>query len=321
VFWPYAYNDLYYDAFWGLGYYDPFWEYGYDDIYAGLFSPYGYDDLAGYPPAYGGPVGGPVGAPPIRGVVGNGNVVRVVRRGDAGQPSGGGPAPQQMVQLCGDDSKEVAGWPIERIQQLVKPTGEQQTALDELGTASVKAAEMIKTACPAAPAFTATGRLEAMEARIEAMQHAIEIVREPMDRFYGLLTDEQKARLVAGQPSTNQPLAGAGSLTQNCAAAKSATQWPAAQIERAVRPTGEQLGQLDALKGAAERAAGQLASCPSEPALTPPARLAAMSERLAVMLQSVRDVRAALAAFYESLNDEQKAQFNGLGRTLAAHQG
>ena len=254
------------------------------------------------------------------GVVGNGNDIRVVRRGDTGQTSGSGPAPQQMVQLCGDDSKEVAGWPIERIQQLVMPTGEQQTALDELATASIKAAEMIKTACPAAPTFTAPGRLEAMEAQIEAMQHAIEIVREPMDRFYGLLTDEQKARLVAGQPAANQPPAGGGSLSQNCAAAKSATQWPAAQIERAVRPTGDQLAKLDALKGAAERAAGQLASCPAEPALTPPARLAAMSERLAVMLQSVRDVHAALAAFYETLNDEQKAQFNGLGRTLAARQ-
>ena len=254
VFWPYAYNDLYFDAFWGLGYYDPFWDYGYDDIYAGLFSPYGYDDLAGYPPAY-----GPVGGPAIRGVVGNGNDIRVVRRGDTGQTSGSGPAPQQMVQLCGDDSKEVAGWPIERIQQLVMPTGEQQTALDELATASIKAAEMIKTACPAAPTFTAPGRLEAMEARIEAMQHAIEIVREPMDRFYGLLTDEQKARLVAGQPAANQPPAGGGSLSQNCAAAKSATQWPAAQIERAVRPTGDQLAKLDALKAAAR--AGGRAAC------------------------------------------------------------
>src|SRR5712672_804971 len=48
LFWPFAYNDIYDYAIWddGLG----FWGYGYSDIYAGIFPPYGYDDLAGYFP-------------------------------------------------------------------------------------------------------------------------------------------------------------------------------------------------------------------------------------------------------------------------------
>ena len=29
-----------------------FWGYGYGDIYAGIFAPYGYDDLTGYLPQY-----------------------------------------------------------------------------------------------------------------------------------------------------------------------------------------------------------------------------------------------------------------------------
>lgn len=48
LFWPFAYNDIYDYAIWGddIG----FWGYGYPDIYAGIFGPYGYDDLRGYLP-------------------------------------------------------------------------------------------------------------------------------------------------------------------------------------------------------------------------------------------------------------------------------
>jgi hypothetical protein len=41
-------------AMWGSGYDDSFWGYGYGDIYAGMFAPYGYDDLTGYRPQYAG---------------------------------------------------------------------------------------------------------------------------------------------------------------------------------------------------------------------------------------------------------------------------
>ena len=45
LFWPFAYHDIYDYAIWGdrIG----FWDYGYPDIYAGIFPPYGYDDLDG----------------------------------------------------------------------------------------------------------------------------------------------------------------------------------------------------------------------------------------------------------------------------------
>ncbi len=50
LFWPFAYYDMYDYAMWGDADYAPFWGYGYNDIYAGVFTPYGYDDLAGYSP-------------------------------------------------------------------------------------------------------------------------------------------------------------------------------------------------------------------------------------------------------------------------------
>ena len=43
---------MYNYAMWGNGYDDLFWGYGYGDIYAGIFAPYGYDDLTGYLPQY-----------------------------------------------------------------------------------------------------------------------------------------------------------------------------------------------------------------------------------------------------------------------------
>ncbi len=54
LFWPFAFYDISDYAMWGYGYDPSFWGYGYGDIYAGLFAPYGYDDLTGYLPQGGG---------------------------------------------------------------------------------------------------------------------------------------------------------------------------------------------------------------------------------------------------------------------------
>ena len=47
--------------------------------------------------------------------------------------------------------------------------------------------------------------------------------------------------------------------------------------------------------------------------MTPPGRLRAMTNRVSATLNAVRIVRPALEAFYNSLDDEQKARFNALG--------
>ena len=88
LFWPFAYNDIYDYAIWddGLG----FWGYGYPDIYAGIFPPYGYGDLAGYFPQQ-----------------------RYDRR--RGRPIAIGA-------MCGNDSRAVAGMPIDQIADAVQPT-------------------------------------------------------------------------------------------------------------------------------------------------------------------------------------------------------
>jgi hypothetical protein len=301
LFWPYAYSDIYCDVFWGywgygcadpywsVAYGNPFWDYGYGDIYGGLFSPFAFNDLTGYAPA-----------------------------GRRARSNGTTPS-TALAQMCGDDTKEVAGWPIDRIQQLVSPDDQQRVALADLASASMNAAQIIKTACPTSVAFTPTGRLAAMQQRIEAMEQAIDVVHAPLDKFYGALTDEQKAKLnSANQPPAQQKGRPRG-LAQSCATANAAFQWPEARIETAVRPNEAQQAKLKALQSVATQAAEQLAaSCPSELPTTPPARLAAVSKRLEVMLGAVKTVRGALDDLYGDLSDEQKAQFNRIGQSRTA---
>src|SRR5262249_33115781 len=83
--------------------------------------------------------------------------------------------------------------PIDRIAQAVQPTPKQRAALDELKDASVKAGGL-KTGCPTYQMLTPTGRVEAMEKRLEATLAAVKTVQPVLAKFYNSLSDEQKAR-------------------------------------------------------------------------------------------------------------------------------
>ncbi|MEA2831719.1 MAG: hypothetical protein QOF22_2467 [Bradyrhizobium sp.] len=314
LFWPFAYYDIYDSAMWGYGDDGPFWGYGYNDIYAGLFAPYGYDDLTGYlSPSGGGP------------------------RVTVGQASGRdsrAEMPDQLAQMCGEDSRDIAGLPIEQIQQALSPNDAQRAALDELANASVKAAQDIKAACPKQISLTAPARLGSMQERIEAMIAAVGSVQPALQKFYDLLDDEQRARLnalgqdqrqdqrrdqrrsKAARNTTPGVTTGSGSLAQNCGAVQQSgiTDWPTAEIEATLHPTEAQRASLAALQDASAKAADTLKnSCQPTEAITPPARLEAIGNRLDTMLQAVKTVHAALDNFYGSLNDEQKAQFEAIG--------
>jgi hypothetical protein len=287
VFWPFAYHDIYDYAMWGYGFGAPFWGYGYPDIYAGIFAPYGYDDLTGY---------------------------YSPRRSSRHRNR----ALDRLAQMCGDDSPEIAGLPIDQIQQVIELTEPQLAALDDLANASISAAQKIRAACPTQMVLTAPDRLAAMQARIEAMISAVATVQPPLEKFYGLLNDEQKARLNAvaeDQRRISAAKRAKGSLVESCGGAQpAAMQWPTGEIEARLHPTDTQRAGLETLQDAGAQAADMLkASCQPDNALTPPARLAAVGKRLDTMLQAVKLVSAALEDFYATLSDEQKAQFEAIG--------
>jgi LTXXQ motif family protein len=133
------------------------------------------------------------------------------------------------------------------------------------------------------------------------------------------LNDEQKARFNSiGANQTNRPPQPANANpTAECGA--NVMGWPSEQIDRVARPDDVQRKKLEALLSAAAQAADIIsAACPNEILPTPTARLEAVRNRLQAMLQAVEMIQPPLAAFYDALNDDQKARFNAMGKQLFA---
>jgi hypothetical protein len=118
------------------------------------------------------------------------------RFNDVGASSGSPPrraqqAAQNPQGQCGENAM---AFPTERIDQVVHPNDAQRTKLDALQTASGKAVDLIKAACPTELPATPPGRLAAEGKRLQAMLQAVQTIRPPLEDFYGSLSDDQKAR-------------------------------------------------------------------------------------------------------------------------------
>jgi hypothetical protein len=111
-------------------------------------------------------------------------------------------AADTLASLCGSQAESFTKLPVERIEEIVKPTGPQQAALDQLSQASAKAADALRSSCPAQAGETPTARLDAMNHRLDAMVQAVKALRPTLGTFYASLGDEQKAQFNAmGQRS------------------------------------------------------------------------------------------------------------------------
>lgn len=306
VFWPYAYADIFGYAFWPYGYDPGYWAYAYDDFFDGVF--WGYE------------------GPPV---------------GYAYAPDRAAPrsarAPQRVnvaaaQQLCKQPGAGITAWPFDDIVKKVDLNGEQQRLLDDMKTASKEAAEQFAESCPPSSNFASTppGRLDAMTARLDATLRAVEAVRPSLERFYASLSDEQKERFneigpaeakVASARGRSETQGSAADEATNCGAPKPGlANLPIERIEDAVKPDDSQQGKLKDLETATNDAVSTLqAACPDDVPLTPPGRLDAMETRLKAMVEAANTVKPALDSFYGSLNDEQKARFNKLGREIAAN--
>ena len=145
--------------------------------------------------------------------------------------------------------------------------------------------------------------------------------------FYGLLSDEQKARLVAKTVSTDtQPRSddksrspqsqdvanrrGDSSCQQWVAYLKS---WPIRQIEDRASLSDDQRATLYELTAAIYRAAGKLKTmCSGDDRFTPLGRLDAREEQLKALQESVEAISPAFSRFENELTDTQKAQLRGI---------
>jgi hypothetical protein len=111
-----------------------------------------------------------------------------------GSDSAAGEDQRDLGKFCDERTPGVTDLPIDRIAQAVQPTQVQRAALDELKDASTKAADALKANCPGYQALTPTGRVEAMEKRLQATLGAVRTVQPALTKFYDGLSDEQKAR-------------------------------------------------------------------------------------------------------------------------------
>jgi hypothetical protein len=106
--------------------------------------------------------------------------------------------------LCDQRAAAFSNLPLERIEQIVRPTEEQKTLLNGLTSASSRASTELRASCPAETPQTLADRLSAIDLRIAALLKATQLVRPALEGFYASLNDEQKARLMAMRYPVNQ---------------------------------------------------------------------------------------------------------------------
>ena len=303
------YGDVFAFMFWPWGFYDPFWA----------------TETCSCGTPYSGPVPRtPTVARTMTFTVGmhSGGPARTrTARRVTPETTGSVTSSADLAQSCGGLAPGVTDLPIDNIQQSLQLTGDQLKSLDALKAASAQASDALKASCSGEVSMTPLGRLDTAQKRIDGMVQAWGTMRTPLDDFYNSLNDEQRQRFAALGPASSARSSRRGSASgDNLAALCSSrtenfTQLPVQRVEQAVKPTQQQQDALEKLKAASTEAANQLqASCPAQSPQTPLDRFDAVGKRLNAMAGAIGTVRPALADFYSSLTDEQKAKFNTLGR-------
>lgn len=210
---------------------------------------------------------------------------------------------------CADGSaREAAASAYRNIEARVEPTAAQRAAFDTLRDAMTAAARRIDAACAAGYATARPPeRMAVLADRLSAARYAMLTIRTPLEAAYATLSDEQKAALDGPAP---QPASCAADLA-------AAGAWPTNEIMRALSPNDAQQAALEKLRltflGMSQNVA---AACPKQPLTTALARLDAAGERLNAMLYAARVINRALTGAYATLDNEQKARLQLVGRSL-----
>jgi hypothetical protein len=130
-------------------------------------------------------------------------------RAYAQAPSGGGTEPGNRLAsrridapilgggVCENFAAALRGFPIREVERSVQLSEQQRVAFYEFVTASLKAADTLVTACPAATAITPVRRMEGMLARLAAVRATTAAIRPTLTRFYEALDQGQKVRFAA----------------------------------------------------------------------------------------------------------------------------
>ena len=123
-----------------------------------------------------------------------------------GRGGGRGDGPGHMMgpgmhgrRMCSPRAAGFAEWRIDRLERALNLTDAQRPKFEDYKTAASKAADAMRSACPADTPATGPARMDAMEKRMEAMLQAVKTVRPAFDALYASLTAEQKAAFDTGR--------------------------------------------------------------------------------------------------------------------------
>jgi len=144
----------------------------------------------------------------------------------------------------------------------------------------------------------------------------------PLQRLYDLLSGPQIARLEnATAKAAERQRPPSLDIAQLCSAESGLTDAPSDEIAQVIHLSEEQQFELDQLKKASAKAAENLrASCPANAPQSLKERLELAQKRIAALIEAIATVRPAVAAFYDSLSDQQKQALNSQAQRSQAAQ-
>jgi hypothetical protein len=114
-----------------------------------------------------------------------------------------GGAIEEMIHACDEQVQELRNMPLDSVAEMVKPTEQQRDTLEQIRAATRNASETPSSACPKNLPASVPERLDTLSRALGAMAASHAALRPTFSRFYDLLNDEQKARLVARTISTD----------------------------------------------------------------------------------------------------------------------
>jgi hypothetical protein len=109
-----------------------------------------------------------------------------------------------LASLCTQQAGGFVNLPVQRIEQVVQPNEQQQSAFGNLKRAAQNAADQLRSSCPIAIPPSPVERFDTVETRLNTMVVATKSIRPDLESFYASLSDGQKARFnVMGPPSNS----------------------------------------------------------------------------------------------------------------------
>ncbi|MBV8926026.1 MAG: Spy/CpxP family protein refolding chaperone [Bradyrhizobium sp.] len=113
---------------------------------------------------------------------------------DADERAKGAQAANDLNDLCQGEIPTKSDLPTDRIERTLHLNADQDDRLRALDQATIDSAKMLQAKCQPDQTLTPTGRLAAMEDRLQVMSEALQTSEAALNNFYGSLSDEQKAR-------------------------------------------------------------------------------------------------------------------------------